>query len=684
MLKLRKLLLFFLIAILFIPVKSYGIENQPKVYLIIMNKLTIDDIKSMVNLEQIVNDGSIGLMNTRGISGYTGAESFLTINSSRKSSANYNAVDFQNRDNNIVNISNSLLINLNKNNPYTPYIGAIGDNLGKNRLQTGIYGNSDLINMPLRASALIPMNSRGIVDFGNIEDITIEDKYYPFGLRTDFDKLLLEILNSPADLIVVDTGDLERIYRYRENLSDVEYNNYRDKILSNLDEFINALANNIDKDNSLLIITSPNSGDVNVNNSKLSPIIIWGKSIEKGILTSSTTNRNMVVSNLDIGPTIMGFFESPMDNMSGNPMKVVKKNIQLTDLIKENQRINIASIVRHNTLYVYGIYSVIVLLMSIILLLTQIRLTEAMEEFVKLLYLLVLIIPFIFIIESLFKPSDIYGFVSIIFIFIFLSSFLLWITKKTSNQILYIGMLTIFIILLDLILKGNISRYSVLSHDPIIGARYYGIGNEMVGLLLGSVTIVSIKILEKKPRSLIPLFIFIISGILTSYPSYGANVGGSIAFAIATIFFIIEFYDKKLSLKRIILMVILIIAILSIIGYIDIMFNKNMTHLGKTILLIKNKNIDIFSKIIFRKILMNIKLVGRSFWTYLLLLHMILHALIFNFEKVNKNVSIGFMAGIAGAIGGFLFNDSGLILASICMNIITVELYLDYIKNKVK
>lgn len=37
------------------------------------------------------------------------------------------------------------------------------------------------------------------------------------------------------------------------------------------------------------------------------------------------------------------------------------------------------------------------------------------------------------------------------------------------------------IFLLDLITKGNITRYSILSHDPIIGARYFGMGNEMVG-----------------------------------------------------------------------------------------------------------------------------------------------------------------------------------------------------------
>ena len=683
MLKIRKLLLFFLLFIVFMPIKSHAIEKDPKVYLIIMNRLTIDDIESMDNLKGILSEGSIGLMNTRGVSGYTGAESFLTINSSRKTLASY-AIDFQTKGNMIVNESITRLININENNNYSPYLGAIGDNLGKRGLKTGIYGNSDLIDMPLRSSALIPMNSKGIVDFGNIEDITVEEESYPFVLKTDFDKLLGEVFNSPADLVVADTGDLERIFRNRDNISSVEYKNLRDKILLDLDNFIGELIRNLDKENSLLIITSPNNGDISINNSKLSPIIFWGKSIEKGILVSSTTNRAMIVSNLDIGPTIMEFLKSPMDNMSGNPIKVIEKNIELIDVIKENQRINITSRVRYNTLYFYGIFSMVVLLFCIILSLTQIRLTEKIDEFVKVLSLLVLIIPAIFLIESMFKPREICSFIAILFVLIIASLIILWKTRKHNNHILYIGMITVFIIMLDLIFNGDISRYSVLSHDPIIGARYYGIGNEMVGLYLGSVTIVSIKILEKNPKSLIPLAIFIVSGILTGYPRYGANVGGSIAFIIAIIFFIIEYFEKRLSFKRVLFMIISIIVILSIMGYIDINFSKNMTHLGKTILLIKNNGINYISVIIFRKVLMNIKLIGKSFWTYLLLLHMTLHGLIFYFKEINEYNLKGFIAGIAGAIGGFLFNDSGIILASLCMNLITIELYLNNTKIKVK
>lgn len=212
--KVRGLVLVLLVLILFTPIKSHGEMDRPKAYLIVMNRLGIDDIQFMPNMQYIANQGGTGLMNTRGLTGYTGPESYITINGSGKATANYGATDFQTKGNSIVNMSMDRLIDLNIDNNFSPFIGAIGDNLEKRGLYTGIYGNSDLLDSPNRISALIPMNSKGIISYGEIDNITLEEESYPFKLKTDYSKLLTKALSSPADFIVVDTGDLERIFRY--------------------------------------------------------------------------------------------------------------------------------------------------------------------------------------------------------------------------------------------------------------------------------------------------------------------------------------------------------------------------------------------------------------------------------------------------------------------------------------
>jgi len=686
-LKVRKLLVFLLLLIFQFSSISYGEKPADKVYLIVINKLTLEDIERMDNLGSLANDGSIGLMNTKGFSGYTGVDSFLTINSSERTYGNYNAIDFVQLEPGgpLINKDIRKLINLNSDNNYLPHIGALGDNLHKHGLKTAIYGNSDSITTPYRSSALIPMDSQGMVDYGNIDDITIEDLDHPLLIRTDYEKLFDEVYKSHADFIVIETGDLDRLYRNNNYFSEDEYVNLRNEILLNIDTFIAELIDKIDFTNSLLIITSPNSGDPKIDDSKLSPIILWGKDVKKGILSSATTNRQLIVSNIDIGPTIMDFFMGPKDNMSGNTMVFIEEDIDIDGVKAINDQINTTSKVRYNSLYYYGFLSIIILAIFLMQIITKIRFPERYQDLIKVLLNQILIMPSIFIIVSLLKPRSILEYLIILFTFLIISFIILWLIRKKKNKILYIGFLSTFLILLDLILKGHISRYSVLSHDPIIGARYYGIGNEMVGLLLGSLTLFSMEILKKRSKSLLPLFLYIISAILVAHPSFGANVGGTIAFVITIGFYIKEYFNKNLNIKRLILIIIGLVLAISLMAYIDINYNTNPTHLGKNILLIREKGLNYVNQIVTRKLLTNIRLIGRSFWTYLLLVNMLLHgSLFYYFYRIDKNILLASIAGLAGAIGGFVFNDSGLILTSICMNFITIGIFQNSYWNKVE
>mgnify|MGYP000987504188 CR=1 FL=1 len=685
--KVRKLLVFLLLFIFLSSSISYGESKGEKVYLIVINKLTLDDIEKMDNIKSLANNGSIGLMNTKGLSGYTGVESFLTINSSEKAYGNYNSIDFVRLEPNgpLVNKGLKKLIILNSDNNYLPHIGALGDNLHRLGLKTAIYGNSDSITTQYRSSALIPMDSQGVIDYGNIDGVTVEELDHPLLMKTDYEILFNEVYNSLGDFIVIETGDLDRLYRNNNYLSEDEYIRLRKEILLNIDNFIGKLIERIDFSNSLLIITSPNSGDPNIDDSKLTPIILWGKDVKKGVLTSATTNRHLLVTNIDIGPTIMDFFQGPKENMSGNSIEFIEEDIDISKVKAINDQINTTSKVRYNSLYYYGFFSIIILAIFIIQIITRIRFPEKIQGLFNVLLTEMLIMPSIFIIISLFRPSSILEYLIFLFTSTIISFIILWIIRKKKSKILFIGFISTFLIVLDLLLKGQISRFSVLSHDPIIGARYYGIGNEMVGLLLGSLTIFAMEILKKRNTSLLPLILYILSAILVAHPSFGANVGGTIAFVIAIAFYIKEYFNKGLDIKKVIVLFISVILVISIMAYIDINYNVSPTHLGKNILLIRDKGLNYVGQIVTRKLLTNIRLIGRSFWTYLLLVNMILHgSLIYSLYRIDKKVLLASIAGVAGAIGGFIFNDSGLILTSICMNIITIGIFLNSYWNKVE
>ena len=692
----KNTMLFLVLTIMLISQVSYGIEDNHanKVYIIVTNRLTLTDIEIMDNLKKLIDEGSIGLMNVRGTTGYKGPESFMTINSSRKAyatneSSQFFSLNSENRklyenrngllngDFAIGNLGIGKLYNVNKKNTYVPYIGALGDNLHKAGFKTAVFGNSDTPEEFIRTASLIPMDSKGLIDYGNIYNITMEDIRYPFSIKTDYKKILNEITND-ASLTVIDTGDLERLHLFNDVLSDEHFMDMRNLILKDIDSFIGNLVSLIDKENSLVIVTSPNSGEERVDANKLAPIILWGRNISRSIATSGTTNRQGVVSNLDISPTILNFLNEPADNMTGNPIEIIGRNDNLSNIIKMSKQINVTSKVRFRTLLTYGVLCMIGSIIPIVFLLAKIRISTGIKRKIKGLLQLLYGIPLIFLMVSLFKPNSTIKYIFVLITLVLIYTGIIW-CLKGKNVLFYISVLNIIFIFLDLILKGELSRYSVLSHDPIIGARYFGIGNEMVGILLGSVSIIAGYLFNKYSSRILPICLFFISIVVVGHPKLGANVGGTMALIIAFLYYIMEVLNKNINIRSLAIIGTTIIIVILIMGYIDIKINPNPTHLGKTLVLLKEDGLSVANNIIFRKILMNIKLIGSSFWTNLLLLDITIYTLLFNFfnikeNSIGTNILMGLMAGIAGSIGGFLLNDSGIILSALSMNMLTILL----------
>lgn len=673
-------------------------ELSNNVYIVVVNKLTLSDIENMPNLRKIINEGSLGLMNVRGTSSYTGAESFATINSSSKTYANNVSAQFHNldwkfkeiyetrvnlleREYAIGNIGVERLYIQNDDNKYSPKLGMLGDSLHDYGLKTAVYGNSDTDEEIMRYATLIPMDSRGLVDYGNIDSILIQNEEYPYGLKTDYDKILKEVsdVRDEASLIVIDTGDLSRLHSYSSVLSDDGFNQKRFMVLSDIDNFIADLRNVIDKDKSLLMIFSPNSGETRANGSRLSPIVLWGKNIMQGVTTSSTTNRTGIISNLDIAPAIADFLNISLYSTSGSVIEHIEKDNALNYLKTINERIDFTSSVRSKTLTTYGVISITTIAIISLVLILNIRMGSEIRKLVKTSLLIVFSLPFIFILSSLFDINSLAKFIISILAFICIYFFI--ILKYNSFRTLY--SLTFFyflMLIIDVIFNGFLSKYSVLSHDPIIGARYFGIGNEMVGLFL-STSMLSIGLLHSKYKNKIISTIFLlISIMILGHPELGANVGGTIAILSASLVFILEAMDKKINVKSMVCIIFIIGLAIIILGYIDVKLNPNPTHLGKTLIKIANEGFYIAENIINRKLLMNVKLVGNSFWTKVIFANIIVHGLLsyFNRKKVvnifDGSLKIGYLSCIAGSIIGFVVNDSGLILSAIAINMITIFL----------
>ena len=110
-----------------------------------------------------------------------------------------------------------------------------------------------------------------------------------------------------------------------------------------------------------------------------------------------------------------------------------------------------------------------------------------------------MVVPFTLLLMPLF------GVTNIIITYLLLLSITIAITfviysvsgGNSLNVILYTMTLLVFGLLLDIVSGQNLIKNSLLGYDPIIGARYYGIGNEYVGILIGAVLVLTTVLMER-------------------------------------------------------------------------------------------------------------------------------------------------------------------------------------------
>ncbi|SHH30033.1 hypothetical protein SAMN02745135_00358 [Caloranaerobacter azorensis DSM 13643] len=689
-----------MIIILIISGKSFCISesnNRKKVIMIILNRLTFEDLEYMDNLQALIEDGSIGVMNTRGLYGYKGAESYATINASGRANATYLNSKSYNLNNNIskiykrrlgiipdrYQIVNTEVVKLNKlnnKNRFNAKIGALGYALHKEGLKTAVFGNSDTADNIIRTNCLIAIDFRGFIDYGNVDNILIKDDLYPYGIRTDYEKILIELKNlkNNASLIVIETGDLDRLYFCRDNLTDIMYFLHRERILKKADEFIENLVNSIDRNSTRLIVISPNMGDDKIESaSELTPLIFWGDGISKGILFSETTKKNGIVSNIDIAPSITKYLDVDYKGFTGADIKFKRHSNNLTFIKQLSYKIKFVSNIRKQFLKIYVISEMIFIITVTFVLLFKKLLTKRLLFFIKLILMLIIIIPLVFLIVSSYNIMDTWEYIKHIIIISF-SILALTLVFNSENRLQFIGALTCVTILIDLFTNCELTKMSIIGYDPIIGARYYGLGNELVGILIFSLFTMLTFILKNKPKKLFLYMLLIFNIYLLISSNFGANLGGGLTLAFIFIYIIFDdfFKAKKNHFNINILKVLLILlSIVSIIIVIDIILSNSTTHISDFIGRMLSGDINYIYNVIVRKLLMNVKLFKVSIWGESLRTNIILFAILLITQKnivkkilfKNKNITFGFKCSIISAIFGLLLNDSGVVMAALIL-----------------
>ncbi|MHB0912418.1 MAG: hypothetical protein ACYC2Y_03090 [Armatimonadota bacterium] len=547
-------------------------------------------------------------------------------------------------------------------------IGLVGDTFHRAGLSTAVLGNADTEDERSRLAPFIAADSHGTVDVGALS--TSEwDPASPGGVRDhpDLAAKALELARE-HDLVVVELGDLSRLEAVREYLTDEAYARHRAVAVRRLWSFIERVRPGAET----LILVSPSRVDDRPSN--LSPIVLFGGG--RGVLTSATTHTRGLVSDIDLGPTILAASGLAAE-ATGQPIKAVPGGISE---LAEMERVA----VRNYTLRIpvlVGVAAFVVLTVT----LTEAffrarRKNRAAKKALSLALLGLLSLPLALLI------ADNSGAAGAVTYLAALVGSAVGICALSSlfrrSPVAAVLCATAIVVAVDVATGAHLIRRSIITCDPITGIRYYGVGNEYMGVLAAS-SLVGPILITRRASLLLPWFAAM--SIVIGYPALGANVGGLITAIAAFGVALIALSGRGLRLRHALVLAGTVVAMVLVFAVSDTLLGDRESHLGRSFLMMKIHGWQYAWMLAGRKVSMHLGILSmpQTYWPMIgsIPFFAMYAARVKKAERGGILYRVGAPATFAGMAAAFLANDSGIVPAALLVAIFLVTALYEQLRE---
>jgi len=538
------------------------------------------------------------------------------------------------------------------------------------------------------SAALVGMDRLGRIWHGRLEEeLTSVDPRYPFGVRTDYARLAQEILAAEERVVVADLGDPLRFDRYRELLLPEQREVARAVMVAEAGRFVEELAARR-PEGAVILLLSPYPGEQAAREGKwLSPVFCLG--LEEGLLTSATTRWPGIITNMDVAPTVLELLGLSHNHpFIGRAAWVEPSEHAPERLDAVAVRIEVLSrwrglILRLLVLGQIAIYTA-VLLCSVLnppLAGGALRGLQA-----ALLALLSLPLALLF-----------WGAASAFSLGLVLAVVLLGLRHhRPLFWAAVVALATAAALSGDILAGSWLMRYSPLGYDPVGGARFYGIGNEYMGVLVGSSILAWALWAGKKASSsrmhqALGFLLFAGLLLLIGAPSLGTNAGGAVSavFGFGTVW--LAFSRGRVSRLSGLMLILGACLVLGLFAFLDQANpSAQQSHFGQTAELFRRDGWEALLMIVRRKVEMNLRLLRYSIWSRALLATLAVLAASFIWpskfiawlRKNHPQALKGIGGVVVGAVAALVFNDSGVVAAATCISFGSTPLLLMVLELK--
>jgi hypothetical protein len=495
--------------------------SRPHVILVLCDALTLDDLRSAAypHLAHAVETGAIGLMNcaVAGTKTPTAATLTLAIGQHLPAEAtdelaanDFEAVLGERGDVRAVYArrTGTPSVALTSSDPVLTvhHLGIASlarRDLAANRLGAAlaqvtppvrafVIGNTDAANWQRRA-ALLTVDATG-TGVGFVAPLSSHPTN-PSGLTDDPIALMQAALEANAELCVLQLGDTARVEAERPQLSLDAYHDARYHAINRLDLLLYLLTAKLEEEGRsadiLLVSPYPPADDARHPDSwhRLTPVLALGPDFPAGLLTSATTRTPGLIANVDIAPTLLALFHAPVPaTMIGHPAQSLLTS--QSGLLRSAAVARLDYVAALNAQALVGVVvpiGAVCFLMVMGSLVARKRGGRATSQWFAPGLVFTLTLPMAAMLAPLLVPPTLleYGLrIAAWMLGLTMACYLLARLTRVSPPVMA-ALLGVLLVAGDTLAGQPLLKDSALSSYPLSGIRYYGVGNEYLGMLLG-------------------------------------------------------------------------------------------------------------------------------------------------------------------------------------------------------
>ncbi|HHT48376.1 MAG TPA: hypothetical protein GXZ98_03670 [Firmicutes bacterium] len=635
---LRLGLILFLLVLAVQPVAGAGPPPRAKLILVNLTRVAFADFDTgnYPHLQQLLTEGQLGLVSVR-VTGRLTPEKI------------YQAVSRGASD---------------PNQGFYPEQGRIGTLLRQAGKRLAFLGNADLPWQVNRRAQLMIGDHRGEVDWAVTDRrILAADPEFPFGFRTDYQKLeqlILELL-PVTDLILVETGDLERLEGYRGLLTEERWRYLRAESLIRIDAFLGRLRATAPPGTNLLVFLATPSSTGDGNDLPFPSLLMDQRKGRPGLLASHSTREPGLITIGDLTALLLSLV-----GQEQGETEVLGTSVGTWPMLAAKSRywsVNLRQ--REIILRVYLYLLIIMLMLALVLPFTPGRRWAGLIR--KILPALAFL-PLTFLLIAVLKITN---WPLLVMLLLSVTGALwalacrLFANSLQAYRALLLG--TAVLIITDLALGSSLMQASLLGPSPVLGLRFYGLGNEYLGVFLGAFLFGTAAFLLRWPGRQWTGVVLGVIALLIFSPDGGANFGGGVALTYAAWLICRRIQPPPAARKN-----LLLFALCLGVGFgLHTLWPgaSGTTHLHNALQLLRAGAWEQLLAIAVRKFRMNLELINYSPWGYVLLLILIFFMVGIKLtERTTRSNQekewywLGGRIAVRTGLVAFFVNDSGIVV----------------------